>query len=228
MIIEIFIGSISIIFSYFVYKYITCFDKQTSIDLQEIPHFLTNEECDELIQYFNNNKHKQIQSSVDNGYIRDKGSVYLKDRNSIQMWIPSKELTLIKKIQRKAQSLIPLMDYLQESIQLVKYSVGGFFKPHYDEKITFFQSRYYRYSTLLIYLNDDYNGGETVFPYLNITIQPEKGKAIYFKNMDVKTKNILWKSYHGGNTVLSNNKYIANLWVRIRYPNSKEILEKMM
>lgn len=194
------------------YKY----DKHASaIGLIEIPNFLTSNECDELIQYMETHPDEIIDSSVDKGWLYDKGSISKKDRISKQCWVSSRKLALIKRIQRLTCDYIDIPEYMQESLQIVKYYVGGFFKPHYDEKITLFH-QYKRYCTLLIFLNDDFEGGETVFPHLNRTIIPVKGKAIFFKNMCPKSHRILWYSYHGGNTVKVGTKYIANLWIRYR------------
>ena len=37
-----------------------------------------------------------------------------------------------------------------------------------------------RYLAFLIYLNDDFKGGETTFPYNKLTIKPETGKVLVF------------------------------------------------
>jgi len=56
----------------------------------------------------------------------------------------------------------------------------------------------------MIYLNDDYQGGETEFLYYKKRIQPEKGKLL------------IWPAgmthCHRGGLVLSGTKYIATGW----------------
>jgi hypothetical protein len=203
------------------------YDMNETIDFQEFPQFLSDEECNTLIQYYHDHPKKHLKSTVDKGLFQDIGKLSLTERDSVQMWIPSDRLKLVKTIQRRIQPFIGIDDYLQESLQLVHYEPGGFFTEHYDEKSNLFQSRYYRYGTLLIYLNDEFEGGETTFPRLNKVVKPEKGKAIYFKNINPITKKILWNSYHKGTTVLKGSKYIANLWIRIRNPFSNEMKEKM-
>ena len=72
--------------------------------------------------------------------------------------------------------------------------------------------------TFLIYLNDDYTGGETVFPRINKVIPPEKGKAIIFYNTDVKG-NKIDDSEHRGNHV-TGTKWICTKWVSSHNPGS--------
>jgi prolyl 4-hydroxylase len=67
-------------------------------------------------------------------------------------------------------------------------------------------------ATLIIYLNDDFSGGETTFDFLNIKVKPEKGSALFF-NYDYNT-NIKTKSKHGGLPVLEGTKYIITCWIR--------------
>jgi prolyl 4-hydroxylase len=63
----------------------------------------------------------------------------------------------------------------------------------------------------MIYLNDDYSGGETEFPLINKTIYPKTGKAILFKNSD-ENDYIIFQSLHRGNPIIHGNKWICNIW----------------
>ena len=96
----------------------------------------------------------------------------------------------------------------------------GFFNPHYDpypgddddlKKRMNNNSGPRRY-TILIYLNDDFEGGETEFPNIGRKIVPEKGKAVLFVNTD-NNENIYKESYHGGNPVKNGTKWVCNKWV---------------
>jgi predicted 2-oxoglutarate/Fe(II)-dependent dioxygenase YbiX len=52
---------------------------------------------------------------------------------------------------------------------------------HYDLEITFIKEKIkVSHFAVLIYLNDDFEGGELVFPLQNITIKPEKGMMVIF------------------------------------------------
>ena len=51
----------------------------------------------------------------------------------------------------------------------------------------------------LLYLNDDYEGGELVFPEQSLSIKAEAGSLIFFEGD--------YKKPHGVNEVISGNRY---------------------
>ena len=67
--------------------------------------------------------------------------------------------------------------------------------PHKDYKGDVFAA--------LIYLNDDYSGGETCFE--NTKVIPETGKLVIFSNNDL---------IHSVNMVKENARYTLALWFR--------------
>jgi prolyl 4-hydroxylase len=101
----------------------------------------------------------------------------------------------------------------------VQYSEGGLFLPHYDacdhhcERMDGKDGP--RILTVLIYLNDNFEGGETSFPEIGKQVKPEKGKAVVFSNVD-KYGRIIKQSLHGGQPVVSGKKWIANKWIRMK------------
>jgi len=100
-----------------------------------------------------------------------------------------------------------------EKTQIQRYYPGQYVASHMD----YFNCGQYvtnndKMATLIIYLNDDFSGGETTFDFLNIKVKPEKGSALFF-NYDYNT-NIKTKSKHGGLPVLEGTKYIITCWIR--------------
>jgi len=75
-----------------------------------------------------------------------------------------------------------------EPPQLLKYEVGGHYKPHYDGVAKWrnpdgsmqWKKSVDRDLSCVIFLNDDFEGGELVFPELKIRIRPEPGLMICF------------------------------------------------
>jgi prolyl 4-hydroxylase len=184
-------------------------------EYKEYNDFLSNEECDELIKI---SETKLIDSLV---YDSAQGSKDVKARVSQQCWLKDIENPVVKKISDKTSQILNLPQNYQEQLQVVKYQTGGFFKPHYDACVgdekyckSLVSNSTNRYATLLIYLNDDYNGGETQFPLLNKHVVPKKGKAVLFFNTDT-SGTLLDKSLHGGNPVTSGTKWVCNKWVRL-------------
>jgi len=99
-----------------------------------------------------------------------------------------------------------------ENLQVVKYTPGGYYKPHFDS-INDENPRLY---TFLIALNDDYEGGETEFPNLKRKYKMKECNGLFFHNLDNYELSCS-KSLHGGKPVESGEKWICNLWIR-KYP----------
>lgn len=187
---------------------------QRWVDLVETEGFLSDEECDAWIQWIQTHPERFVQSAVD----RFKGAQVDKaHRNSQQCWVPP---TICIDALNILQRVVPILHrylngapYFTEYFQVVRYGRGGVFRPHYDERLSLWRGRYGRDATLLIYLNDSFDGGETVFPRLGRTVVPKKGKAILFRNLHPVFRWILWGAYHEGRPVTKGEKYILNLWI---------------
>lgn len=101
-----------------------------------------------------------------------------------------------------------------ESCQLTRYEVDQEYKSHWDyfnhvgHKIDQVRDRK---ATVILYLNDDFLGGETHFEKLNITVTPKKGTALYFTYENENTKE---RTYHAGLPVKQGTKNIATFWIR--------------
>ena len=96
-----------------------------------------------------------------------------------------------------------------EQLQVLRYREGGHYNPHQD---VFYQDKNKRLYTFIIALNDEYEGGETAFPYLNEKYKLKAGDALFFHTLDnygLDTTDAL----HGGQPVKSGEKWICNLWV---------------
>lgn len=207
----------------------------------EIDNVLTNDECNILINNAKNNLSRStVMSFNNNKYIDAVDS----SRTSEHTWLNKNEY---KKITIKIEKLINLfLDNITseqfEDIQIARYKPKQEYKEHYDichptqaypEHINACIEDYrkynsVRYLTLILYLNDNFDGGETYFPYLNKKIKPKKGKALIFLNCNPNNNTIknglcdvISNSKHAGLPVINNNKkenekWIANIWVRTK------------
>ena len=97
-----------------------------------------------------------------------------------------------------------------ESLQVVRYKPGGFYKPHQDADSTHTNKRKH---TFIFALNDEYEGGATSFPVLGKSYRLYKGEVLSFDTLD-SWGRIPDKAMHGGEPVESGEKWIANLWLR--------------
>jgi prolyl 4-hydroxylase len=179
-------------------------------DVIIIDNFLSNKECDNLINY---SKTKELITSET---LNDNGNVTSDYRKSEQIWIKDNENKIAKKISDLCEELLDLPKKNMESLQFVRYDVNGYFKVHYDaepnkEKKTNIKDRAH---TFMVYLNDVDEGGETEFPKLKLKIKPKKGRAVYFKTL-LNNGELLLNSLHQGMPIIRGEKYIINKWIHL-------------
>ena len=185
----------------------------------EIEGFLAPYECDRLI---NISIEKGMVSSLvgfDDSYIDTNV------RKSKQVWMGAEDNDITHIIREKVQNMVDTLrqskcisdKYMFEDIQIVNYAQGGKYDPHYDGDECGEGKQCppnQRICTVLIYLNDDFTGGYTRFPNLNISIKPKKGKALFFWVSNPLDGQLYKETLHGGEPVLSGEKWIATQWVR--------------
>ncbi|MCM3595003.1 2OG-Fe(II) oxygenase [Metabacillus idriensis] len=166
---------------------------------------LSDEECDELIRL---SKDKMNRSKI--GVTHEINQI----RTSSSMFFQENENDTITKIEKRISALMNIPIEHGDGIQILKYSPGQEYKPHFD----FFTStnkgiKNNRISTLVMYLNDVEHGGETFFPKLNFSVSPQKGMAVYFEYF-YNDKNVNELTLHGGAPVTAGEKWVATQWMR--------------
>jgi prolyl 4-hydroxylase len=167
-----------------------------------ITDFLSDIECDTFIDNINN-KTKIVNFTSASQFKNDK---YIDDKLANSFYDKIK--------QSFGNELIDKLHIIDVNnlIMTGRYNASQQFNLHTDTGLYFnkknkIKSRY----TLLIYLNDNYNGGETGFfddDFSHIIdIKPKKGMALLF---DIN----MW---HKGNLLLNNNKYWIGCEIKGRY-----------
>ncbi|KGX90421.1 2OG-Fe(II) oxygenase [Pontibacillus marinus] len=132
------------------------------------------------------------------------------ERTSSGMFFEENENDLINRIEKRLSDVMCIPIDHAEGLQILHYKPGQEYKPHYDY---FKQSENNRISTLILYLNDVEEGGETLFPNLNLAVSPKKGMAVYFEYFYSNSKlNEL--TLHSGNPVVKGEKWVATQWMR--------------
>jgi hypothetical protein len=113
-----------------------------------------------------------------------------------------------------------------EGLQVMHYKVGDFFAPHFDAWDTEFPGHAatlaqqgQRAVTVLVYLNDDLEGGETDFPRLGIRHRGKKGDGLMFRNVDAEGGRDT-RLLHAGLPPTAGEKWLLSLWIRDRAPNA--------
>ena len=102
-----------------------------------------------------------------------------------------------------------------DPIQFTRYEPGQQYIPHWDYFNNIHAGTHVdpdRRATVIIYLNDDFAGGHTVFPNLSITVRPQAGAALFFRyDYEGAVKSL---TLHEGAVVTRGVKYIATAWIR--------------
>lgn len=126
---------------------------------------------------------------------------------------------ILNKVKNLISSLTQLPIENQEPPHLIKYEIGGEYKPHYD----YYEDNWElhkkelqrggnRKFSCLFYLNDNFKGGETYFPYNKITITPSIGNLVIWSNLSNGKPNL--NSYHAGLPITEGTKWALIVWVR--------------
>lgn len=124
---------------------------------------------------------------------------------------PADEDLLINNINRRLAVLTKTEATSGEPLHMLRYRPGQQYRPHLDGLPGVANQRLW---TVLVYLNDDYEGGETEFPKLGIRYRGGAGDALVFRNVlaggqpDTRTQ-------HAGLPVKSGVKWLATRWIRM-------------
>ncbi|XP_041359970.1 transmembrane prolyl 4-hydroxylase-like [Gigantopelta aegis] len=191
-------------------------------------------------------------------------------RLSNQVWLYPDNSTdsVFERIQKRVSEIVALPIELVKlsDFQVVQYGIDGHYNAHYDS--TPVDSKYpccvrfdkrncriCRYMTILFYLNDVQEGGETAFPVADdemfnatevkldkrnlfqkcdeakLKVLPAKGKAVIWYNhfIDNTTQwlgQLDQYSIHGGCPVKKGKKWIGNFWIKVT-DNKDEDIKRM-
>jgi hypothetical protein len=111
-----------------------------------------------------------------------------------------------------------------EPSQILHYEVGQEFRPHHDfldvrapalaQEVA---ERGQRALTVLVYLNDAYQGGHTAFPHLGRSFKGRKGDALIFWNVGEDGAPD-FRTLHAGTAPTRGEKWLFSQWIRLRAP----------
>lgn len=184
-------------------------------------------------------------TTLDESTLGDEKSKSRRVRTSRNTWVSRSQSAVTDAIYRRAADLMRIDEALMrnraptdempnipkgrpytdksiaEELQLVHYSVGQEYQTHHDFGFSPLRdvTDSARFATLLLYLNDDLEGGETSFPkflnahtFLELKVKPKIGKAVLFYSQ-LPDGNMDEFSQHKAHIVRQNDKWLINLWV---------------
>lgn len=180
----------------------------TTPDIKRAPSFLTSVEC----KYISALADPLLQPSVivnpDTGELISNPL-----RSSTSAAFPFiLEDPVIHAINRRISTLTDTEYSQGEPLQVLSYKIGQEYKMHSDALPV---GANQRLATLLVYLNDGYEGGETFFPEIGKSFRGEPGDAIYFINVDDHGRADP-AAVHAGLPVRNGRKLILSKWIRAR------------
>ena len=189
--------------------------EDNNYDIEIIDNFLTDEECDYIIEI---SREKLKRSSV----VGNEKNEISKVRTSTNTFINQKYDPKLKNIAKKVSKFNGFPIKNQESIQVLNYKIGQKYDKHYDacyqDTPNCKKDRKrggFRHNTILVYLSNVEEGGETTFPKINKSVKPVKGRAVFFKNLTSDNKSHHIKSLHQAKPVISGEKWAMNIWTRL-------------
>ncbi|KAL5780766.1 hypothetical protein ACOSQ2_011503 [Xanthoceras sorbifolium] len=193
-------------------------------------NFLSKEECEYLINLAK--PHMKKSTVVDSKTGQSKDS---RVRTSSGMFLRRGQDKIIRNIEKRIADFTFIPVEHGEGLQVLHYEVGQKYDAHNDYFLDKFNTKNggQRIATLLMYLSDVEEGGETVFPAAEanfssvpwwnelsecgkqgLSIKPKRGNALLFWSMRPDA-TIDTSSLHGGCPVIRGNKWSSTKWMHL-------------
>jgi prolyl 4-hydroxylase len=123
---------------------------------------------------------------------------------------PAQETLVIAALNRRLAALTGTRVEQGEPLSVLRYAPGQEYRAHVD---TLPGAANQRIATAITYLNDGFDGGETLFFVNRLVVKPKAGDVLVFRNLlangtpDNATR-------HAGLPVRRGTKWIATRWIR--------------
>ena len=168
-------------------------------------HFLTDEECDYLVRRAE--PRLRPTTVIERATGRE---IYhpVRRSDSMHFGVGNEDL-VVSAINRRIAAASDTRTEQGEPLQLLRYGPGGEFKPHHDAEK---EGGNQRILTALVYLSDDYEGGETRFTRAGFSFRGRKGDLLLFSNVRTDgSPDPL--AEHAGLPVRRGTKLVASRWI---------------
>ena len=169
-----------------------------------VESLLTREECAYLIETGQELFEPSMVYDESHQLVRD--TIRTSDGASIQ-W--DREDPAVHAINRRIAAATRTAYEAGEALQLLRYAPGQEYRPHFDWLSNAPNQRLW---TALVYLNEDYEGGETAFVRTNIKVKGRTGDMLVFSNADTDGNGDPLAE-HAGLPVTSGSKLLATRWI---------------
>lgn len=129
---------------------------------------------------------------------------------------------ILQLVHRRIAAATQITADCQEPTNVLHYAVGQQYGPHFDfldPEAPQFAARLaregQRVGTFLVYLNDDFEGGETHFPDLGLRYRGQPGDGLFFWNVD-PAGAVDRRTLHAGLAPTRGEKWLLSKWIRDR------------
>jgi prolyl 4-hydroxylase len=167
--------------------------------------FLEIEECNYLV--------RQAEPSLKPSVVTDRATgramLHPVRRSDGMLFGVDNEDLVVNAINRRIAAASGTKAAQAEPLQVLSYGPGGEFKPHVDSVK---ESGNQRILTALIYLTEDYEGGETKFLRTGLSFRGRTGDLLLFRNVMADGRPDLMTE-HAGLPVTKGRKMIASRWI---------------
>ncbi|MBM4192336.1 MAG: 2-oxoglutarate-dependent dioxygenase [Gammaproteobacteria bacterium] len=175
--------------------------------------FLSDEECDAVIEAAR--PRLAVSTVIDN----DSGANAVHEgRVSEGMFFARCESRLVRSIEERIAELVRWPLDHGETIQVLRYGIGGKYDPHYDYfeptlpgSVEPIRVAGNRVGTFIMVLQAPIRGGSTLFPDVGVEVFAQRGNAVFFS---YARPAVSTKTRHGGAPVVEGEKWIATKWLR--------------
>jgi prolyl 4-hydroxylase len=174
--------------------------------------FLTPSECKHLIDQAGPGFNRSKVVDHDNGG-KDKLDTV---RTSSSSYLQRGHTAIIKAIEERAAGVFGVPVTNIEPLQVVRYHPGEKYDSHHDFFHHVSGPKGQRYGTILVYLNDEFEGGTTSFPKCGLEVKPITGDGIFWYDSWLRDGKCYCfeDSLHRGNPPKTGVKYALNVWIR--------------
>lgn len=159
-------------------------------------------------------------SSVVDNSGRSSGIIHEGRTSSSMHFPPYMRDPILDALEKKIARLTKTDKKNGEWIQVMRYKIKEEYLPHYD----FFDSQTeggrrtllrggQRIATCILYLQEPNKGGETIFPFMLLSVPPKKGNLLLFYNC-TPDDQVDFLTFHGSAPVEEGEKWIATRWIR--------------
>jgi prolyl 4-hydroxylase len=201
---------------------LTLSDRQVNVamrlaqpDIVLFENFMSQQECEQLIAL-------SIEKLQRSGVVDPETgkTVIIAARSSEGCYFQRGESAFIQQLDQRISELMNWPVDHGEGIQVLHYASGAEYRAHFDYfpveqtgSSTHLATGGQRVATLVMYLNNVEQGGETFFPELGLKLVPRQGSAAYFAYFN-SFGQVDPATLHSGAPIIAGEKWIATKWMR--------------